>query len=73
MADRLLLSTHDLAEALGGISTSTLYAWLSAGRIPEPLHVGGRVLWCRRDIEDWISAGCVSRERFEALREGQHR
>ena len=64
--ERLLLSARDLCHALGGISVSTLYAWQSAGRLPGPLHVGGRTLWRADEIEQWIEAGCPSREKFEA-------
>ncbi len=29
-----------------------------AGRIPQPVKLGGRVLWPKKVIEKWIDDGC---------------
>jgi predicted DNA-binding transcriptional regulator AlpA len=30
------------------------------GRIPEPVKLGTRVLWRRRDLVKWVESGCKS-------------
>jgi len=66
-ADSLLLSASDAAE-LCGICRSTWLMLRDTGKTPAAIRLGRRVLWRRSDVEDWISLGCPSRERFEAMR-----
>ncbi|UWQ22401.1 AlpA family transcriptional regulator [Jannaschia sp. W003] len=43
-------------EQMLGISRSTIYAWLKAGRFPPPLRLGERAVgWRASDIEAWLA------------------
>lgn len=40
-----------------GLSRSTIYAFVSQGRFPKPVHLGARsVGWVDTDVQDWIRA-----------------
>lgn len=51
--EKQLLSAEEVAQVLG-IGERTVWRHRQAGRLPPPLAVGGRTLWHRADIEDWI-------------------
>lgn len=52
--DRLL--RRDEVESRCGITRSTLYRWMRAGRFPEPLRVGPcAVRWPASEIEEWLA------------------
>ena len=53
-----LLITASKLAALLEISTRTLWRLRSAGRLPEPVRLGGAVRWRREDIQNWIAGGC---------------
>jgi predicted DNA-binding transcriptional regulator AlpA len=61
----LLVSAKDLAAMLG-IGLRTLRAHDSAGRLPRPLRIGGRVVWRVSEIEAWVAAGAPPRSEWEA-------
>jgi len=63
----LLLSAVKTAELLG-IGRTSLYALHSSGRLPMPVRLNHRVLWCRAELEDWTKAGCPDRERWELIK-----
>lgn len=64
----LLIDARDAARLLG-VSRSTFWAMLSAGRIPTPVFRAGRVVrWDRREIEQWVSSGCPSVDRWRVER-----
>lgn len=48
-----LLSAKEVARVLG-IGERTVWRHRQAGQLPPPLIVGGRTLWHRPDIEEWI-------------------
>jgi prophage regulatory protein len=68
-AERLLISARD-AAAMCSVAVSTWYSWLSSGRVPAPLRLGGRVLWRRGELEAWVDAGCPPRCKWEVMEEG---
>lgn len=40
-----------------GLSRSTIYAWMAAGRFPKPVPLGSRlVAWRESDVLSWIEA-----------------
>jgi predicted DNA-binding transcriptional regulator AlpA len=45
-------------SALGVGSTRHVYRLSDAGRMPAPVKLGALVRWRRREILDWIDAGC---------------
>ena len=57
-----LLITASKLAALLEISTRTLWRLRSAGRLPEPVRLGGAVRWRREDIQNWIAGGCQGSE-----------
>lgn len=55
MNDRFLRQ-KEVAELLG-ISTTTLWRWKKAGKIPQPISLSDQVIvWRTSTIEDWIEA-----------------
>ena len=40
----------------GGLGRSTIYRWMSEGRFPTPVHLGGHaVAWSEDDLDEWIA------------------
>ena len=44
------LTLREVSERLGGRSRSSIYADLAAGRLPQPVKLGGRVYWPEDDL-----------------------
>ncbi|WP_084426957.1 helix-turn-helix transcriptional regulator [Roseimaritima ulvae] len=59
---RRMLAANDVAK-LFGISTRTLWRWVSSGRIMRPLTIGETKRWDRQKLEEWIESGCPAIER----------
>ena len=39
-----------------GLGRSTIYRWMSEGRFPKPVQLGGyAVAWAEDEIESWIA------------------
>ncbi|WP_104019078.1 helix-turn-helix transcriptional regulator [Roseovarius nitratireducens] len=53
MPAALLVRANDAARMLG-ISRSTLYARVQAGRCPEPIRWEGCTVWRVRDLENFV-------------------
>jgi len=62
----LLLTAKDIA-ALCGVSVRTVWEWRAAGRLPAPIRLGRLIRWRRKDIEDWIEAGCPDMSKADRL------
>jgi len=62
-APPLLLSASDAARLLG-IGERHFHALNSTGRVPLPVELGRRRLWRRRELENWVDAGCPAREEW---------
>jgi prophage regulatory protein len=67
-ASPLLLDIATLAS-MTGWSVDTLRRYLSAGRLPAPLRIGGSVRWRADDVRAWVAWGCPPRSEFEARRQ----
>jgi predicted DNA-binding transcriptional regulator AlpA len=63
-----LLVRASLAARLCGLSEATWHRLRSAGQIPEPLKVGGAVLWRTSDLQLWVAWGCPAGREFAARR-----
>jgi prophage regulatory protein len=49
-----------------GISHSTLYAWIRAGRFPQPIPLGENTSgWLEQDVRDFIAERAKQRDLFE--------
>jgi len=58
------LLTDAEAAHLCGMGRSTWRRLHAAGKVPEPVRLGGCVRWRRREILDWIEEGCPPRDRW---------
>ena len=45
------LTLNELRAKLGNRSRSAIYADLAAGRLPQPIKLGGRIYWPESDID----------------------
>ncbi len=54
-----------------GLSRSTIYVRLAAGRFPRPVALGGRAVgWIEAEIEEWV-AERIAESRFDGERAGE--
>ena len=56
-APPLLVGKQEAAR-LTGISPRSLDRLVSIGNFLPPTRLGGRVLWNRKALEQWVAAGC---------------
>jgi excisionase family DNA binding protein len=54
---RRLGKVNDVAEVLS-VSDRHVYRLNDAGKMPQPIKLGGAVRWDMELIQDWIAAGC---------------
>ena len=52
-----LIHVQCVAEMLD-VSTRHVYRLADSGRMPRPIRLGGAVRWRRKEIADWVEAGC---------------
>lgn len=45
------LTLNELRAKLGNRSRSAIYADLAAGRLPQPIKLGGRIYWAETEID----------------------
>lgn len=64
-----LLSARE-AASLCGLGLSTWWRYLSSGKIPAPVRIGGSVRWRRNELHAWMAANCPPREKWEAMTSG---
>lgn len=62
-----LLTVPQTAK-LAAVSTRTIWAFLAAGRMPEPIRLGRAVRFRASDIDLWLRLGCPDRASYEAER-----
>lgn len=48
------LTLNRLSHKLGGRSRSALYLDLKAGRLPQPIKLGGRLYWIEREVDEHL-------------------
>ena len=63
----LLADAKHLA-ALLSIGLRTLRTHDRAGKLPQPLRIGGRVVWRLEEIRAWLNAGAPDRKTWNARR-----
>ena len=54
------------AARLFAVSLRTWRSLDSAGKIPMPAKLGGRVLWYLPELRQWAAAGCPGRAEWNA-------
>lgn len=58
----LLVDVNEAAR-LTSLSARTVWRFVSCGKFPRPLKVGGRRLWRPVVIAQWVADGCPMVER----------
>jgi len=58
---RLLLTATEAAARLG-IGRSTLWRLHARGLVPAPVRLGAAARWSVAALEEWIAAGCPTRD-----------
>ncbi|RME80591.1 MAG: AlpA family phage regulatory protein [Zetaproteobacteria bacterium] len=54
--ERIFLRVNDIIQMLG-ISRSTWWRWVRAGKAPQPIHLSPRcTVWRAEDIQKWVNA-----------------
>jgi predicted DNA-binding transcriptional regulator AlpA len=52
------------------LSSATFWRRRAAGKLPDPIKIGGNVLrWRLDEVDAWIDAGCPDRETWNAMRQ----
>ena len=62
-----LLTAKCVAELLQ-ISTRSLWRLLSAGKLLQPVRLGGSVRWRAAEVTRWINAGCPAMKEWDRPR-----
>jgi excisionase family DNA binding protein len=52
------LADAEEAARVCSISESMLYKLNAAGKMPAPVRIGSLLRWKRRELLEWIEAGC---------------
>ena len=66
----LTVDAKRLARLLGQ-SLRTIRTWDASGKLPQPLRIGGRVVWRLEEINAWLEAGAPRRTEWNAIRKQQ--
>lgn len=66
----LTYGRRELALALS-ISLATLDRLDAGGKVPQAIRIGGRKVWCRETIEEWLRVGAPDRQTWNALQAAQ--
>lgn len=56
---RELLSADEAAE-MAGVSRRSWWRYVSSGKAPAAIRLGGSVRWRSSELAKWIEAGCPS-------------
>ena len=66
--ERRLFDLTAVSELIG-VHYNTGVKMNQTGLLPEPIRISPRIVrWDSRELDQWIEAGCPSRERWEALK-----
>ena len=58
--EKMLINIRDIAIILD-VSERTVRRMNDAGRLPEPIQLGGLLKWKKSSIYDWIDLNCPTR------------
>ena len=62
--DSLMLSAESSADLIG-VGRTLFRSMHSSGRLgPLPVKFGRRILWSRKELENWVTAGCPNRSKW---------
>jgi prophage regulatory protein len=54
---RELLTAAESAD-MAGVAKRSWWRYVSSGKAPAPVRLGGSVRWRRSELAEWIAAGC---------------
>jgi predicted DNA-binding transcriptional regulator AlpA len=54
---RELLTAAESAD-MAGVAKRSWWRYVSSGKAPAPVRLGGAVRWRRSELAEWIAAGC---------------
>jgi prophage regulatory protein len=54
---RELLTAAEAAE-MAGVAKRSWWRYVSSGKAPAPVRLGGSVRWRKAELAEWIAAGC---------------
>lgn len=54
---RELLTAAEAAE-VAGVAKRSWWRYVSSGKAPAPVRLGGAVRWRRSELAEWIQGGC---------------
>jgi len=57
VGEPVMMTARELATLLR-VSARQIWRMLSAGRLPQPVRLGGVVRWRVAEVEKWIGEGC---------------
>jgi len=66
-----LMTGREQAALACGVSVQSWDRHNKAGRVPKPIRLGGRLLWCVAELREWCAAGCPDRKSWEAMKSAQ--
>lgn len=64
----LLINAAQMARLLS-VSEASVWAYLSAGRVPAPVKLGGLTRWNVEELRAWVNAGCPPAARWDLVRQ----
>lgn len=62
----MLIDANEAAR-MCGMSRSAWYKLVSTGKAPRSMKLGALARWRRNELEDWVTAGCPPREKWDAM------
>jgi len=65
-----LLTVHQVARMLN-CAESMVRERDKKGMLPVPIRIGGSKQWRKKELLDWIGAGCPARQKWESLKQGK--
>ena len=65
----LAVDAAELATLLD-VSVRHIRRMDSAGKLPEPIHIGRCVRWLFTEIYDWLKAGTPDRKKWNSIKKG---
>ena len=65
--ETLLINANEAAILLG-IGRSLFYSLNSEGKLPAPKRLGSRVLWSKKELEEWVNNDCPNRQKWEVIK-----
>ena len=54
---RELLTAAESAD-MAGVAKRSWWRYVSSGKAPAPVRLGGAVRWRRSELAEWIQSGC---------------